>query len=1198
MQHAYLQFSGHRLLLALLVLLGSYGRPLTAAAQLAIFNASPSAKPGEAISLQGSFGPTAQIHLSGSGRAEVVPALIQSAGQATIQVPSTFSVGLYQVWVEDAAQRSASVFINQARGMHYDSPEVIPGGTVRLFGRNLSVPNANLQVRFVERDNNQSTIASISPTGLDAYKVVVNVPASLTVNKMYDVYLATGGGGETKVDQPLTVITAGTNPYNLPVAWGHKFISSGNVYNVKTDTRLSVRAIGNGVADDRPAIQEALDRAEANGGGEVYLPAGTYKLMASGWGGLEMRNRVVVRGAGKGQTIIQYGFAGTGQGVHLDNGKTTCGLVNLTLENVSNDGTWDTNMYSEQGIEFILLDVEWKMNIGRRLDIADYNKVCILRCEFTQGNTFATKGYSGTVRLDGSKNVVFANNKLTFATGGLMCNNAKTGACENLVVENNEINRDGSARWTNTSQNTLVNHLATFEFARNVANLNNSYKVINGAPQNINDGEAIIAEGGANAHLDESVGTVVSSTASTLVVDKAWLHPANEITRPVVAIVHGKGMGQWREVTRRDGNTLYLNQDWAVTPDGTSRYATFNWGSRNWLIQGNTFENNRRGITLYHNATTEVAIVGNTLRGSGSIDLTPLQRDDASNTVTVGFYPMYNNQIVGNSVTANTDGTNGAFIGVHTVQYIQPKTYGTSVIGLEMRDNILQAAGRTAVVDAEFPEGYLNYLQYQNDYRNGAAVPYVNEGIPAVLGSILQNNTAINCAKAVYVKTGSYNTLVCNTNLSGGGALLDDQALPGVTQASVRTVTTCAQAPVAGLRTPENPANAVAGLNYHYYEGYWNALPDFTTLTPAKAGTVTSFDLSAATLRTYGYAVHYTGYVTVPADGQYTFTTLSDDGSRLYIGSQLVVDNDGLHGDQERSGTIGLRAGTHVFTVDFLQNGGDQHLAVSYQVPGQSKQLIPDNALRRVSTASTPTAVYRINAGGEALTTSRGAFAADQYAIAGSPYAQNVTISGTADPALYQSERNGTFGYSFPVANGAYTVVLHFAEIYWPQPGQRVFDVAVEGVTRLDNYDIVAKVGPRTATTETLPVTVTDGALDLTFAASVDQAKVSAIEIMSDNSAARPLSAWVAKTNTAGWGVYPNPASDAFTVTYQAAAAGQATLTLTDALGRQVKRQALALRLGLNQLVVPATGLPAGIYQLTLSAPGSVLRSQKVVLQP
>ncbi|WP_167855699.1 malectin domain-containing carbohydrate-binding protein [Hymenobacter fodinae] len=156
--------------------------------------------------------------------------------------------------------------------------------------------------------------------------------------------------------------------------------------------------------------------------------------------------------------------------------------------------------------------------------------------------------------------------------------------------------------------------------------------------------------------------------------------------------------------------------------------------------------------------------------------------------------------------------------------------------------------------------------------------------------------------------------------------------------------------------------------------------------------------------------------------------------------------------------------------------------------------------------------VYRINAGGGQISTSLGTFAADYYYSAATSYVYSVTspIAGTTDDALYQTERSastnqGSFNYALPVPSGTYRVVLHFAELYWSGPGQRLFDVSLEGTKVLDNYDIFAKVGALTATTETFTTTVSDGTLNLLFSGlandgGVDRPKVSAIEVFSTTS--------------------------------------------------------------------------------------------------
>jgi hypothetical protein len=151
------------------------------------------------------------------------------------------------------------------------------------------------------------------------------------------------------------------------------------------------------------------------------------------------------------------------------------------------------------------------------------------------------------------------------------------------------------------------------------------------------------------------------------------------------------------------------------------------------------------------------------------------------------------------------------------------------------------------------------------------------------------------------------------------------------------------------LRNPENPAATASGLDYQYYEGTgWSVLPDFNALTAIKSGTAANFDPGVRN-RDDNFGVSFTGFVNVPTDGTYTFYTSSDDGSKLFIGTTEVVNNDGLHGSQERSGTIGLKAGKHAVRVVFFEATGGEVLAVSYAGPGITKQAIPATALSRAT---------------------------------------------------------------------------------------------------------------------------------------------------------------------------------------------------------------------------------------------------------
>lgn len=92
------------------------------------------------------------------------------------------------------------------------------------------------------------------------------------------------------------------------------------------------------------------------------------------------------------------------------------------------------------------------------------------------------------------------------------------------------------------------------------------------------------------------------------------------------------------------------------------------------------------------------------------------------------------------------------------------------------------------------------------------------------------------------------------------------------------------------------------------------------------------------------YAVVFTGYVEVPADGIYTFRLTSDDGSRLFIGDLIVVDNDGRHGTREVGGQVILEAGHHPLRLEYFQGTGFQDLQLDYQGPGFDRLPVPPAA--------------------------------------------------------------------------------------------------------------------------------------------------------------------------------------------------------------------------------------------------------------
>jgi len=157
---------------------------------------------------------------------------------------------------------------------------------------------------------------------------------------------------------------------------------------------------------------------------------------------------------------------------------------------------------------------------------------------------------------------------------------------------------------------------------------------------------------------------------------------------------------------------------------------------------------------------------------------------------------------------------------------------------------------------------------------------------------------------------------------------------------------------------PFRPAEDVAGLvkgaiNWSVYFGNWQALPNFDEFGPAENGQAPAISQTAYPKVDRSFGLRFTGYVEVPADGLYTFYTASDDGSRLWIGDELLVDNDGVHGVVEKSESIRLKAGKHPIKVTYFQAGYGFSLQVLYKGPTFDKRVIPADALYAVPEAKT-----------------------------------------------------------------------------------------------------------------------------------------------------------------------------------------------------------------------------------------------------
>ena len=149
------------------------------------------------------------------------------------------------------------------------------------------------------------------------------------------------------------------------------------------------------------------------------------------------------------------------------------------------------------------------------------------------------------------------------------------------------------------------------------------------------------------------------------------------------------------------------------------------------------------------------------------------------------------------------------------------------------------------------------------------------------------------------------------------------------------------------LHEPVDLTSPQVGLRYEYYEGRWQKLPDYDRLTPQRSGQVSAF-VFPGNLRDQQFALRYQGYIQVPADGIYYFNIRTNDGSRLFVNDELVVDlNIGKMGRDpwDRTGSVALKAGMHSITLLYHQAARTKHLQVRWSREKNKLSPVPSEVL-------------------------------------------------------------------------------------------------------------------------------------------------------------------------------------------------------------------------------------------------------------
>jgi len=141
------------------------------------------------------------------------------------------------------------------------------------------------------------------------------------------------------------------------------------------------------------------------------------------------------------------------------------------------------------------------------------------------------------------------------------------------------------------------------------------------------------------------------------------------------------------------------------------------------------------------------------------------------------------------------------------------------------------------------------------------------------------------------------------------------------------------------------PPAVSTGLNVQYYDNMDITGLRSTTVVP---GINTNWGYGAPSgLGTDTFSIRWWGQVIPRYSETYTFSTVSDDGIRVMVNNQVVINNWTDHAATENSGTISLNAGTsYQIQVEYYENGGGAEARLYWQSARQAREIVPNTQLR------------------------------------------------------------------------------------------------------------------------------------------------------------------------------------------------------------------------------------------------------------
>ena len=539
-----------------------------------------------------------------------------------------------------------------------------------------------------------------------------------------------------------------------------------------------------------------------------------------------------------------------------------------------------------------------------------------------------------------------------------------------------------------------------------------------------------IGSASANINLTSSYGTVVSAGTNTLY---GYIQTdSGAITLTGVTVSGAITSSGSVNLTGGSVGGLVTSSSNTITTNGTSLFGGATTSLSSMSITGGTIAGAFRlnsnnpatfsGVTMTSGSisgASTVSITGSTLgSSSNSITITStsgavsLSSSTVYGTLTAPSYSTINvpsgSAVYGtcspgstpaNACTLPTTCTTG-FIGGITGSYFNNKTLTGTAAGTRLDTSInfdwgTGAPGVSGIGVDNFSVRWSGSIRapvtgsytFQTISDDGVRL-WVNG--QQIINNWTDHSVTTNNSSSVVLTSGQSYTIVMEFYENGGSAVAKlNWLIPGYGTYSAIS-TQAASNPNTGASCTISGQCAGGGLLGGASGKYYNNTNLTGTAAATRIDTAIDFNWDTGSpgvtgVGTDNFSVRWDGYIKVPTTGNYQFETVSDDGVRLWINGQQVIDNWTSHSQtSDTTGNIALTAGTsYAVRVEYFEAGGVSTIALHWKTPS-------DTNFVSIPTCPSAVAYYGISHSGTGITCAGEPITFTAYDNLGAPVAPTV----------------------------------------------------------------------------------------------------------------------------------------------------------------------------------------------------------------